>query len=64
MIDFIEEDDPVVTSLAQTLEKKVNKYFGEGIKIQKVKTKRGSLLFSADIDLEEAFRKELSLNRS
>ena len=49
-------EDPISTT--QKLEGKLLEYYGKKIKIQKGKTKRGSLVYCGSMQLEEALRKE------
>ena len=49
-----------ITSTTQKLEEKLISKYKDRIKIMKGKTKRGSIIFSSEMNVEEAFRRENS----
>ena len=56
--DLSAEQDCSPTSTTQSLETKIKQHFKDKVQIQKGKTKRGNLIFSSKVTVEEALRKE------
>ena len=52
-------EDPF--SSAQKLEEKIKDYYGDKIKIQKGKVKKGNIIFRSSLSSEEALRQEICL---
>ena len=45
-------------STAQKIEEKISNYFGNKIRIENGKTRKGNIIFSASLSTEEAIRKQ------